>query len=320
MSNELKIIDSREVLGKEFKMYGDFDNPLFLAKDVAEWIENSNTSQMLGVVDEEEKALYTIYRVDGSTNKQWFLSEDGLYEVLMQSRKPIAKQFKKEVKIILKSVRKHGAYMTEDTLEKAITNPDFLIKLATELKNEQEQRRELEAKIKTDKPFTLLGNAVSGSQGSILVRELSKLLNQNGIDTGEKRLYSWLIDNEVPKRTKARNSKFLLTDEVIRKAEASLLDSEKESEVEEEKTVEKDNDLVSHLVIQLEVKDTQIVKQQEQIDHLQRLLENQQILTLKAQEKVELLEGGNFATLEKEEIIEEKEPEEKLSFWKRLFR
>lgn len=195
MSNELKIIDSREVLGKEFKMYGDFDNPLFLAKDVAEWIENSNTSQMLGVVDEEEKALYTIYRVDGSTNKQWFLSEDGLYEVLMQSRKPIAKQFKKEVKIILKSIRKHGAYMTEDTLEKAITSPDFLIRLATELKNEQEQRRELETKIEKDKPFTLLGSAVSSSQGSILVRELSKLLNQNGIETGEKRLYSWLRDN-----------------------------------------------------------------------------------------------------------------------------
>ncbi|TDM03156.1 hypothetical protein ERX37_03460 [Macrococcus hajekii] len=75
---------------------------MFLAKDVAEWIENSNVSQMLNVIDEDEKALYTMYRVDGSTYKQWFLTEDGLYEVLMQSRKPIAKQFKKEVKTILK--------------------------------------------------------------------------------------------------------------------------------------------------------------------------------------------------------------------------
>ena len=147
------------------------------------------------------------------------------------------------------------------------------------------------------------------------VRELAERCNVH-YNTMRK----WLIDNEVPKRTKARNSQFLLTDEVIRKAEASFLGSEKEEEVKEEKTVEKDNDLVSHLVTQLEVKDTQIVKQQEQIDHLQRLLENQQILTLKAQEKVELLEGGNFATLEKEEIIEEKEPEEKLGFRKRLFR
>lgn len=196
MSNELKIIDSREVLGKEFKMYGDFDNPLFLAKDVANWIGSSNTSQMIKTadLDESEKGIYSIDTLGGVQNLL-LLTEDGLYEVLMQSRKPIAKQFKKEVKIILKSVRKHGAYMTEDTLEKAITSPDFLIRLATELKNEQEQRRELETKIKTDKPFTLLGNAVSGSQGSILVRELSKLLNQNGIDTGEKRLYSWLRDN-----------------------------------------------------------------------------------------------------------------------------
>lgn len=145
------------------------------------------------------------------------------------------------------------------------------------------------------------------------VRELAKRCNVH-YNTMRK----WLIDNEVPKRTKARNSQFLLTDEVIRKAEASFLVSEKE-EVKEEKTVEKDIDLVTHLVTQLEVKDTQIVKQQEQIDHLQRLLENQQILTLKAQEKVELLEsgedkieGGNFATLEKKS-------EKKKGFWRRLF-
>lgn len=201
MSNELKVIDNREVLGKEFKMYGDFDNPLFLAKDVASWIDYSksgngsfNISQMLSSIDEDEK-LVSIMLVGGQNRNITFLTEDGLYEVLMQSRKPIAKQFKKEVKIILKSVRKHGAYMTTETLEKAITSPDFLIRLATELKNEQEQRRELETKIETDKPFTLLGNAVSSSKGSILVRELSKLLNQNGIDTGEKRLYSWLRDN-----------------------------------------------------------------------------------------------------------------------------
>ena len=95
MENNLQIIDERKLLGKDFKIYGDIENPLFKANDVANWIENSNTSQMLNVVDENEKALYTIYRVDGSTNKQWFLTEDGLYEVLMQSRKPISKQFKK---------------------------------------------------------------------------------------------------------------------------------------------------------------------------------------------------------------------------------
>ena len=91
MSN-LQIIEQREVLGKDFKIYGDFENPLFLAKDVAEWIENKNPSQMLDTIDDNEKTLYTIYRVDGSTHKSWFLTEHGLYEVLMQSRKPIAKE------------------------------------------------------------------------------------------------------------------------------------------------------------------------------------------------------------------------------------
>lgn len=84
--------------------------PLFLAKDVAEWIDHSATHMMIKTIDEEDKSLETILRVDGSTHKQWFLTEDGLYEVLMQSRKPIAKSFKKEVKKILKEIRTTGKY------------------------------------------------------------------------------------------------------------------------------------------------------------------------------------------------------------------
>lgn len=64
---------------------------------MAEWIDNKNVSQMLNAVDEEEKGIYNIYTLGGNQNS-WFLTEDGLYEVLMQSRKPIAKEFKKEVK------------------------------------------------------------------------------------------------------------------------------------------------------------------------------------------------------------------------------
>ena len=108
---QLQVIKEQEVLGKQFKIYGTFEEPLFLATDVALWIENKNVSQMLRVVDDDEKALYTMYRVDGSTHKQWLLTEDGLYEVLMQSRKPIAKAFKKEVKQILKQIRRTGGYI-----------------------------------------------------------------------------------------------------------------------------------------------------------------------------------------------------------------
>ena len=107
--SELQIIDQRDVLGKDFKIYGDFGNPLFLAKDVAEWIENLNVSQMLNVVDESEKVICNVYTLGGN-QESWFVTEDGLMEILFQSRKPIAKEFKKQVKEILRTIRKTGTY------------------------------------------------------------------------------------------------------------------------------------------------------------------------------------------------------------------
>ena len=103
--NNINIIDEREVLGFDFKVYGDVDNPLFLAKDVANWIEHNKPSEMILNVDDDEK-LKAIISHSGQSREMWFLTEDGLYEVLMQSRKPIAKEFKKKVKEILKELRK----------------------------------------------------------------------------------------------------------------------------------------------------------------------------------------------------------------------
>lgn len=141
--NELTVIQQQEILGKPFTVYGDFENPLFLAREVAEWIEHSNARVMLQTVDEEEKlCVNNPYALKGQ-KEQWFLTEDGVYEVLMQSRKPIAKQFKKEVKTVLKSIRKYGAYMTAETLEQAICNPDTLIKLVITLKQEKEEKEKL---------------------------------------------------------------------------------------------------------------------------------------------------------------------------------
>ena len=107
--NEITMISKSIFLGKEIDVYGTAENPLFLAKDVAEWIEHSDVSTMMRNVDEDEKVT-NIVCTPGGTQSAWFLTEDGLYEVLMQSRKPQAKQFKKGVKEILKSIRKTGAY------------------------------------------------------------------------------------------------------------------------------------------------------------------------------------------------------------------
>lgn len=94
------------ILDKEFKIYNTIEEPLFLAKDVAEWIDYDKTSinKMLNTVDEDEKLNGTLF-LSGQNRKVWFLTEAGVYEVLMQSRKPIAKQFKKEVKQLLKKLR-----------------------------------------------------------------------------------------------------------------------------------------------------------------------------------------------------------------------
>ncbi|WP_305774806.1 phage antirepressor [Lactococcus lactis] len=136
--NELQNID-----GFNAKIYGTAENPLFLAKDIAELIEHSRASEMLKTVDDDEKLMQPIL-ASGQNRNMWFLTEDGLYEVLMSSKKPQAKIFKKKVKEILKTIRKHGAYMTNEVIKKTLTSPDFIIQLATKLKDEQEARLELE--------------------------------------------------------------------------------------------------------------------------------------------------------------------------------
>ncbi|EDN9649265.1 phage repressor protein/antirepressor Ant, partial [Listeria monocytogenes] len=96
---------------------------------------------------------------------------------------------------VLPSIRKHGAYMTDDTIEKAITDPDFLIRLATNLKEEKSKRLEAEQKIEAQRPKVLFADAVSDTEGTILIRDLAKLIQQNGVDIGEKRLFEWLRQN-----------------------------------------------------------------------------------------------------------------------------
>ncbi|WP_410987840.1 BRO-N domain-containing protein [Bacillus cereus] len=88
----------QEVLGRSFKVYGNVEEPLFLASDVAEWIDHSNPTMMLKSVDEDEKRLNFVYTSTGNKDA-WFLTEDGIYELLMLSRTPIAKQWKKEVEL-----------------------------------------------------------------------------------------------------------------------------------------------------------------------------------------------------------------------------
>lgn len=125
-----------------------------------------------------------------------FLTESGVYKLIFKSKKKEAEKFQDWVTDeVLPTIRKHGVYMTENTLEKALTSPDFLIQLATSLKEEQEKRRLLEEEKKVNTPKVIFADAVSTSHTSILVGELAKLLKQNGVDTGQNKLFIWLREN-----------------------------------------------------------------------------------------------------------------------------
>ena len=111
------ILRKIDVNGHELNMYGTKEEPLFLAVEVAKMIDYSvgKTGHMLHMVDKDEKLTLTIVR-SGQGREMWFLTEDGLYEVLMQSRKPIARRFKRAVKDILKDLRLSGKADFEDWL------------------------------------------------------------------------------------------------------------------------------------------------------------------------------------------------------------
>lgn len=125
-----------------------------------------------------------------------FVNEDGLYDVILDSRKPEAKQFRKWITSeVLPTIRKHGAYMTDNIIEKTLSDPDYLIQLATTLKQERQQRIEAERKVAAAQPAVTFTQAVSGSASSCLIGELAKLINQNGYPIGERRLFKWLREN-----------------------------------------------------------------------------------------------------------------------------
>jgi anti-repressor protein len=124
------------------------------------------------------------------------IPEGDIYRLVASSELPSAVEFESLIfDEILPSIRKHGAYMTPEKIEEVLLNPDTIIRLATDLKTERETRVILEAKVEEDKPKVIFADSVVASKDSILVREMAKVLKQNGVDTGEKRLYQYLREN-----------------------------------------------------------------------------------------------------------------------------
>lgn len=207
----IQVISHSTFLGKEVDVYGSAERPLFLAKDVASWIEHSSPSKMIESIDTNEKisifckkpALTNslkpcISRTYNGANRL-FLTEDGLYEVLMQSRKPLAKQFKKGVKEILKTIRKTGSYQAHPSKLPDFTNPAEAARAwAEQYEIASKSQKRIEAAehyFEEQKPRIDFANAVEASTNSCLISELAKILTQYGYETGERRLFQWMRDN-----------------------------------------------------------------------------------------------------------------------------
>lgn len=125
-----------------------------------------------------------------------FLPENMVYRLGFKASNEVAQKFQAVLADeVLPAIRRHGAYMTDQTLERAITEPDFLIRLATQLKEEKAKRLEAEKQVEAAKPKVLFADAVSASHTSILVGELAKILRGNGIEIGQRRLFAWLREH-----------------------------------------------------------------------------------------------------------------------------
>lgn len=168
------------------------DEPWFIANDICESLEIGNPRSTLALLDEDEKGVHSMDTL-GGTQRLSIINESGLYSLILRSRKPEAKKFKKWVTAeVLPSIRKHGMYATGEKLMELLAQPENAIKVFRALKDEQDRRKELEAKVEENAPKVLFCEAVQASSNSVLVGELAKILRQNGVPTGQNRLFAQL--------------------------------------------------------------------------------------------------------------------------------
>lgn len=172
--------------------------PWFVGKDVADILGYKNQRDALAKhVDDEDKNSVAIRDgIQGNPNKV-VINESGLYSLIVASKLPTAKAFKRWVTSeVLPTIRKHGAYMDTDIIEKSLADPDFLIQLATTLKEEKQRRMEAEAKIAADEHKVDFYNAVGSTSATLTIERFAKLVTEKlGIQTGRNRMFQWLRKN-----------------------------------------------------------------------------------------------------------------------------
>lgn len=178
--------------GNDIRTVRHGDETLWVLKDVCNALGLSDTNKVAERLDSDE--LTRIKFVSGGQKREMYaVSESGLYNVILRSDKPEAKEFKRWVTHeVLPSIRKHGAYVTPAKLEELMNDPDAWIKVLTALKEERAAKKRLQLEAAENQPKVIFADAVSVSDGTILIGELAKILKGNGIEIGQNRLFERL--------------------------------------------------------------------------------------------------------------------------------
>ena len=187
--NEIKIFENEQF--GSLRTIEINNEPWFVGKDVAEALGYERaTKAILDHVDADDKDEVPIQDSIGRMQKTPVINESGLYSLIMSSKLPSAKQFKHWVTSeVLPSIRKNGAYLTDKKAYDITHDPNSLADL---LLQAGEQLKQKELVIQEMKPKALFADAVSASHTSILIGDLAKLLRQNGVETGQRRLFDWM--------------------------------------------------------------------------------------------------------------------------------
>ena len=185
MTNELQVFENNQF--GQMRTLTENGNTLFCGSDVAKALGYVNPSKALN--DHCRGITKRDTPTSSGVQTMSFIPEGDVYRLITHSKLPTAEKFERWVfDEVLPTVRQTGAYMTPETIEKVLMNPDTIISLATQLK-------ELQTKVEQDKPKVLFADAVAASHTSILIGDLAKLIRQNGVEVGQNRLFQWLRDN-----------------------------------------------------------------------------------------------------------------------------
>lgn len=212
-------------LGNDIRVMTDEQGePLFVLKDVCDALGITNTRNVSARLDEDMKGVRPVDTL-GGTQQLTVINEAGLYEVIIRSDKPEAKAFRRWVTSeVLPSIRKRGGYLTPEATREALRDPDFIIQLAMDLKEERAARAKAEAEVEAQRPVAALGRAIETAEGDLLPSAFGKILSKTIPTMGANKFCQWLLDNNfafrngqgkiIPMQDAVNRGIFILTERI----------------------------------------------------------------------------------------------------------